>query len=112
VPKGRFDISPGTAADLRFQNGVIYFLNAEGTNFWKVGYCGRESKVPFRIKELQTGCPFNLLLVAVIKQKSQSFEGKIHKLMKSHRMRGDWFFHNDWIDDFMDGWRIDGKRLP
>lgn len=86
--------------------GVIYFLNAEGTDLWKVGFCRSESGVKNRISELQTGCPFKLNLISVKKHATQKYEGFIHCLMKRHRLVGEWFNHNSWIDDFMDGWRI------
>lgn len=87
--------------------GVIYFLRADGSDFWKVGFCNHESSVPRRILELQTGCPFKLKLVALKKHVGQSYETKVHLLMKRHRMMGEWFKFNPWMEAFMDGWRIE-----
>ncbi len=85
---------------------VVYFVKAEGTNLWKVGFCRSESGLKHRISELQTGCPHKLILVAVLRHKTQQFETKIHRLMNRHRLVGEWFNHNSWIEDFMDGWRV------
>jgi len=93
--------------DYHSMRGVIYFFHAEGTNLWKVGFCNSESRVNRRLKYLQTGCPFRLVVRAIKKHVGRQYESKVHCLMARHRVLGERFRQNDWMDAFMDGWRVD-----
>lgn len=69
---------------------MIYAIRAVGTNFIKIGYT---SKSPLeRVRELQTGCPLDLELVACCQGK-KTMETWLHwRLLKAKaHHRGEWF---------------------
>jgi len=67
------------------KNEWVYFLRAGP--FLKIGYATDIGK---RIRELQTGCPYPISLVASI-QGDRTAEGCLHRQFKSLRVNGEWF---------------------
>lgn len=67
---------------------MIYFI--KGGGFVKIGY----SKNPrARLKELQTGNPNKLKLLATMPG-TYSTEATLHEMFKSQRAHGEWFHNN------------------
>ena len=86
----------------------IYLIKAQEINLYKIGY-SKDSKN--RIKQLQTGCPYQLELINVYK--ARKFPFKVEKIM--HRsmhiykkdeslnvLKGEWFdLNNSDVLDFL-----------
>lgn len=70
----------------------VYFIGCQGHNAVKIGVA---KDVPFRMMELQIGCPFKLYAAAVIQMKSQNsarmLESRLHQKYAPHRLNGEWF---------------------
>lgn len=67
---------------------MIYFAQADGTDLVKIGYTGGDPAK--RIGELQTGCPYKLVLLASIEGNEQR-EARWHKDFAADRVSGEWF---------------------
>jgi len=68
---------------------VIYFAHALGTALVKIGFTAGDPRK--RLKELQTGCPHKLSLLAVIAG-DQNTEAAWHAEFAADRQQGEWFF--------------------
>lgn len=66
---------------------MIYVIHAVGTPFVKIGISTRRRN---RLKELQIGCPFPLAYLAVAEWPN-SDEIRIHRVLRAHRAKGEWF---------------------
>jgi hypothetical protein len=80
--------------------GWIYFIQCEG--FVKIGQTRK--MVKSRIIELQTGNPFPLKLVGILKTDNMDRdEKKIHSMFRRYRVRrrGEWFAFVQEIKDFV-----------
>jgi hypothetical protein len=65
----------------------VYFISCRKTGMVKIG-CAYD---PFdRLKSLQTGSPTKLKIEALLKGSTKR-ERELHKLLKKHRVRGEWF---------------------
>lgn len=70
--------------------GNVYLLNAWGTDRYKIGFT--KSDVKKRIKQLQTGCPDELILVKVYESEEyKSVESWMHRKHHAKRVEGEWF---------------------
>jgi hypothetical protein len=67
---------------------MIYFSQAEGTDLVKIGFTAGEPLK--RLRELQTGCPHRLVLLAAVEGGEQD-EGNWHKEFATDRVNGEWF---------------------
>jgi len=77
------------------KNTAIYFIEAEGTNFIKIGRGFN------RIDSLQTGCPFPLRLVGEIITKDTSLEYKLHKKFHKYHHMNEWFYYSEEIRNYI-----------
>ncbi len=71
--------------------GYVYIIGGESVEPpFKVGYSVDPRR---RLKDLQIGSPVALKLhyVAHLKKGTRSAEGKIHRQLKKHKVRGEWF---------------------
>lgn len=70
--------------------GFVYFISSNDVpNFpIKIGYAKSDADV--RLKALQTGCPYNLFVLATIRG-SQGTETRLHDKFAVTRIRGEWF---------------------
>ncbi|MBC8664011.1 GIY-YIG nuclease family protein [Vibrio parahaemolyticus] len=74
----------------------VYVINCVSTNFYKIGISNDVDK---RMSTLQTGCPFELRLVALIKAEFndtlgyeiRAIEKFYHKNYEDLNVRGEWF---------------------
>lgn len=71
---------------------MIYFIEAMGAGLVKIGFT--ERAVVDRLKELQTGCPHRLRVLATVAG-SQSDEGDFHRQFAHLRAEGEWFRLDD-----------------
>ena len=67
---------------------MIYLINAEGTDLYKIGFTNQNSNN--RMKVLQTGCPYKLKLIDVFNG-GLAIEKEIHNTYKKVRKQGEWF---------------------
>lgn len=74
----------------------VYFIHCCETNFYKIGHSVTPNK---RLATFQTGCPFELELLACCSGGSE-FEEELHIKYKAQRTRGEWFSFSD--DDVAD----------
>jgi len=70
----------------------VYFIRSGKKGAIKIGKSNNPEK---RVKELQTGNPYKLYLIAFIHCETEEgaikLERKIHRLFKKRRMIGEWF---------------------
>lgn len=56
---------------------------------------GRARDIEKRMAELQTGCPYEMYILGSIACRSDmhatGIEGKLHRMLRHSRMRGEWF---------------------
>lgn len=78
------------AVDIKYPKAFVYFIQSGG--FIKIGVAVNVLK---RVKDLQTGNPNNISLVAHInarsKQHAYSIENQLHRKFASYNKTGEWF---------------------
>lgn len=76
---------------------TVYIIQAEDTPYIKIGLTYQASVIP-RLKNLQTGCPLELKLLAT----TQKFtEAELHQAFRDYRVRGEWFWCRDRLESFV-----------
>lgn len=74
--------------------GTVYLLNAWGTDNYKIGVTKRD--IDKRIKQLQTGCPDEIVLVKKFEcEHYRKVESWLHRQHGSKRVEGEWFILED-----------------
>lgn len=73
------------------REGTLYLIEAEDAGAIKVGFTSLP--VEKRLRDLQTGCPHNLILLATTPG-LKSTERAIHAELEPYRVRGEWFDAN------------------
>lgn len=72
------------------EEGYVYFLHAEGTGFVKVGVS--ENDPMGRMRNLQTGCPYEIMPMYVVWVKNPfDWEYAVHRAWKEFKSYGEWF---------------------
>jgi hypothetical protein len=71
---------------------MIYIIHAAATDYYKVGISAKTA-IHRRVDTLQIGCPFTLTMIAQADWPDHT-ERRIHKLLKPHHVRGEWFAIN------------------
>lgn len=72
----------------------VYCLMTEDKSSVKVGYTSNIEKIEQRIKQLQTACPFKLLLIGYNENLGKEDEKEIHAALKGYKTEGggtEWF---------------------
>ncbi len=83
-------VAPGRMAVECSGEGTVYVIRCEGTDCYKVGITRGE--VGERLRELQTGCPYRLVVVSsVIVDNALRVEGLLHEALAGSHVRGEWF---------------------
>ena len=86
-----------------FGNSGVYVINAVGTGRYKIGFAKDVTK---RIDVMQTGCPYEMVVVNVF-DVPMKYEHRMHKLLAIFRVQGEWFKLPtnvvDWIRGMSDG---------
>ena len=83
----RLKPGPKRRAIDRWFNGFVYFIEATGTPFVKIGYT---SDIKDRLKKLQTASPYELRALVCMRADLVE-EQRLHERFKSVRVRGEWF---------------------
>lgn len=80
----------------------VYLIKIEGRDLYKIGFCKDPQK---RIKQLQTGCPYNLELIYTYQSPhATKLEKVLHtnfqfkKETDNNELKGEWF-NLDWEDE-------------
>lgn len=74
----------------------VYLICSEigDEKLYKIGFTRR--RIEDRIKEFETGNGTNLFIVDSFKSKwATKIESKIHKIFKSKKIKGEWFYLNE-----------------
>ena len=77
---------------------LVYFIQAEGTNFVKIGVA-RDS-IESRLDSLQVGCPHQLKIIGQV-DGSHKKERQLHNRFSHLRERGEWFNLTVELADFI-----------
>lgn len=73
---------------MRPQESYVYVIQQRRTGYVKIG----QSDAPWkRLKELQTGSPLELKIVAIFPQVANLNEALLHKRFAANRLNGEWF---------------------
>jgi uncharacterized Zn-finger protein len=71
-------------------DGTVYFVNAENTNMFKIGYT--KQSMYKRLSNLQTGCPLNLSVYKTVGCSDPVIlENYLHRCFNDKKIRGEWF---------------------
>jgi hypothetical protein len=71
-------------------DGIVYFVNAENTNMFKIGYT--KQSIHKRLSNLQTGCPLNLSVYKTVGCDDPIIlEHYLHDCFNDKKIRGEWF---------------------
>jgi hypothetical protein len=78
----------------------LYLIRVRNSKMVK---CGLSNTPPARLKQLQTGCPFELEFCGTIKPNCEpaAFERGIHEMFADRRKLGEWFQLDDSDLDLM-----------
>ena len=71
------------------KTGCVYFVQAEIGGPIKIGFT--QGKPEVRLKALQTGSPFKLVLLKVIPKVTREQEWELHRRFSAYRLHGEWF---------------------
>ena len=88
APPGYAVIVQGINMARSAKRGTLYILKAEGTDAVKIGFTSLD--LSKRVRDLQTGCPHDLKLVASI-EGTKGQESEIHETLRDYRIRGEWY---------------------
>jgi len=75
-------------------NTYIYFIGLLTKPYVKIGV---SRNVAERLLELQCGNPFQLVLLHMCPGNT-AIEASLHHLLDKHRIRGEWFYHNQDVE--------------
>jgi len=89
------------------KEGWVYFMGTHGPEsviefpYTKIGMSANPRR---RLKKIQTGCPWELLIMGQIKTNNMvMLEGIIQDIYHDYRVRGEWFRipnrHHGWISE-------------
>ena len=72
------------------EEGCVYFINMEGTNYLKIGYTYNFDK---RLRQLQNNVPVGLVVLGQDwTGRPKELERDYHRVFKSYRLKsGEWF---------------------
>lgn len=85
---------------------AVYFIRDASTGRVKIGH-GRD---PWRrLTMLQTGCPGELTLLAII-EGGEATERELHERFAEHRARGEWFHYRGALGNYLDA--LPAPRRP
>jgi hypothetical protein len=77
--------------------GVVYFVEAEGTGFIKIG---KTNNIEKRLRSLQTATPHRLILRKCLT--GATHEKNMHDFYKEYKIRGEWYKLDGKLKDYVD----------
>lgn len=95
-------------------SGTIYFVTTGEAERVKIGFT--KNRPEYRLRELQTGSPFELCIIATVRG-SQNDERDLHGRFQKHRLHGEWFVMSQEIMDYIGNANLNefehsGQRAP
>lgn len=94
----------------RHREGHVYFAYCQGyVSYVKIGFCTVSPQS--RIAALQTGCPDRIRLIGWFDETTQRFERRVHEEFKEFRIRGEWFFYDELILEYLVNSRNNGEFI-
>lgn len=76
---------------LFMKKGCVYFVKHNGMSPIKIGMTSSEAPSN-RLESMNTYSPYRIEVIGVIRTESPlKLEQKIHKMLKEHRLNGEWF---------------------
>lgn len=97
-------------------NMHVYFIKCcDRKGYIKIGVA---NNVEDRCSTLQTGCPYKLEIIAVMKfsdkKKAYNAERTLHRLFKKNRIYGEWFSKVDmkWAQEFLNKQATKESKTP
>ena len=81
----------------------VYFILDRGSGCVKVGW---SSEPVQRLRDLQTGNPRELELVALVPNVKSSAERSFHEQFRAHQVRGEWFRVEGAVEEAMERWGV------
>jgi hypothetical protein len=84
--------------DLGLLNGTVYFIGNAGRTQVKIGYTEREPEK--RVKNMQTGNPFPLAVLATMPGRKGT-EAYLHEVFAPVRLSGEWFELSPTLEAFI-----------
>lgn len=87
------------------KDGYVYFMQAG--DYIKIGYSATIHK---RVKQLQTGCPYELKLLLALKG-TLSTEKAFHKRFQEERYNNEWFNYSFRIREFIESQKSENLQL-
>ena len=94
----------------------VYFIKCcDKKGYIKIGVA---NNVEDRCSTLQTGCPYKLEILAVMKfsdkKKAYNAESTLHRLFKKNRIYGEWFSKVDmkWAQEFLNKQATKESKTP
>lgn len=66
----------------------LYVIGNKSKDVCKIGISTNPDK---RLKQLQTGCPYKLSILAIVKGMDYESERNLHKRYSEYRINGEWF---------------------
>jgi hypothetical protein len=69
-------------------SGLVYFITTEHAERVKIGHTKNDPTA--RLRELQTGSPFRLCIIAT-ERGDVTLERRLHARFGQHRLHGEWF---------------------
>lgn len=103
-PRWNLDREPARAE--KNSPGSIYVIEAAGSDCVKIGFS--RDTASFRLSQLQTGCPFELVVLGSMPG-TQADEKSIHHQFRKYRIRGEWFRVEGPISEFIENVRLSGR---
>ena len=79
--------------------GCVYIIGNRDRGLCKIGFSMSPMK---RMETLQTGCPFELSMLARFENRGRSFERLLHERAQPYHERGEWFRIEGRLKDFLD----------
>lgn len=85
--------------------GYVYFIGNKEEGYVKIGMTGPDNGADSRISSLQTGCPFELELIAHIRCDgidARIVERDFHCLFSHCKTKGEWFRYTNFVRFFLE----------
>lgn len=96
-----------TERRLKERQRYVYFVEAKTLGLIKIG---STNDMRGRLVKMQIDCPVQILLLGKIKVQKDGFtEGKVHRIFKGMRFRGEWFHDCDELREFIGAHKM-GRR--
>jgi hypothetical protein len=78
----------------------VYFITCRTVNMVKIGYAEGPHHVRQRLIGMRVGCPLDIALEMYLPGTEQD-EKAMHELLKAHRVRGEWFWITQEIENLI-----------